>query len=164
MPNKIASNKIAAGMLIAGLALGGCTRIQDRQGYIADEELVAAVTPGVDNKASVEKTLGRPTFASKWDANTWYYVARSTKQLAFLPTKPTAQDMLKVSFDANGNVAAVTRDATLTQIVQLDPEGDTTPVFGRDSGFFEDVFGNIGAVGAGGAGPGGGGPNGGGPN
>jgi len=146
---------------VAGLTLAGCTRIQDRQGYIADEELIAAVSPGVDNKASVEKTLGRPTFTSKWDANTWYYVARSTKQLAFLRPEPTAQDILKVTFDANGNVAAVARDSTLTQIAQIEPVDDTTPVYGRDTGFFEDIFGNIGAVGAGGTGAGGpnGGPN-----
>ena len=135
--------------VIAGVALAGCTRIRDRQGYLADEELVAAVTAGVDNKASVEKTLGRPTFVSKWDANTWYYVARTTKQLAFLSAKPTAQDVLKVSFDNAGNVAAVARDTTLAEVADIQPEGDTTPVFGRDSGFFEDIFGNIGAVGAG---------------
>jgi outer membrane protein assembly factor BamE (lipoprotein component of BamABCDE complex) len=141
---------------IAVVALSGCTRIRDRQGYIADEELVAAVTPGVDNKASVEKTLGRPTFASRWNPNVWYYLARDTQQLAFLPQRPTAQTVLKITFDEAGNVKAVDRDNGLTQLADIDPEGDTTPVFGRDSGFFEDVFGNIGAVGAGGSGAGGG--------
>jgi outer membrane protein assembly factor BamE (lipoprotein component of BamABCDE complex) len=140
---------IVIGIAAAGLALAGCTRIQDRQGYLADEELVAAVSPGVDNRASVEKTLGRPTFVSKWDANTWYYVARATRQLAFLPPRPSAQEVLKIRFDDAGNVVAVDRDNTLAQIATIDPESDTTPVYGRDSGFFEDVFGNIGAVGTG---------------
>lgn len=156
-------SRLIAAAVIVGVALGGCTRIVDRQGYLADEELVQAVTAGVDNKASVEKTLGRPTFVSEWNPNEWYYLARSTKQLAFLRPVATAQDMLKVTFDAQGNVAAVTRDNTLTQVADIRPESDTTPVYGRDSGFFEDIFGNIGAVGAGGGGygPGGGGPNGG---
>lgn len=146
------SVKLIVGTLAIGLSLGACTRISDRQGFLADQELVAAIAPGVDNRASVEKTLGRPTFVSKWDPNTWYYLARTTSQLAFLPPKPTAQDMLKITFDASGNVAAVNRDQTLEQIVQVMPSGDKTPVYGRDSGFFEDIFGNIGAVGAVGAG------------
>jgi outer membrane protein assembly factor BamE (lipoprotein component of BamABCDE complex) len=153
------SNKVITGAVLAGLALAGCTRIVDRQGYVADEELVTAVSVGVDNKASVEKTLGRPTFVSKWDPNTWYYLARTTEQLAFLRAKPIGQEMLKVSYDEAGNVKAVARDSTLTEIVQIDPEKDTTPVYGRDSGFFQDVFGNIGAVGTGTGG--GGAPNGG---
>lgn len=152
------SKKLVVSAILIAVAVAGCTRIQDRQGYITDEELVAAVAPGVDNKQSVEKTLGRPTFAGKWDANTWYYLARSTRQLAFLRPKVSAQDMLRISFDANGNVIDVKRDSTLTQLADIDPSGDKTPVYGRDSGFFEDVFGNIGAVGTGAGAPGGGGP------
>ncbi len=138
-----------AGALVAGLALGGCARIEDRQGYIADEELVSELTPGVDNKASVAKTLGRPTFASQWDDSVWYYVARTTKQLAFVPTKPKTQDVLKITFDKNSNVTKIDRDTTLDQIVQLDPADEKTPVYGRKGGLFNDIFGNIGAVGAG---------------
>lgn len=155
------SKTIIAGAAIAAFALSACTRIIDRQGYLADEELVAAVAPGIDNRQSVEKTLGRPTFASKWDQNTWYYIARTTNQLAFLPKKPTAQEVLKIRFNDSGTVTDVSRDATLAEIVDVRPVGDKTPVYGRDSGFFQDIFGNIGAVGAGGPapGPGGGGPN-----
>ena len=39
----------------------GCTRIADHQGAILDEQLVAAVQPGVDNRDSVTGTLGRPS-------------------------------------------------------------------------------------------------------
>ena len=142
------SVKRVVGTLAIVVALGACTRITDRQGFLADQELIAAISPGVDNRASVEKTLGRPTFISKWDENSWYYHARTTSQLAFLPSRPTSQDMLKITFDSAGNVAAVNRDQTLDQIVQVIPSGDKTPVYGRDSGFFADIFGNIGAVGA----------------
>jgi len=37
----------------------GCTRIADHQGAILDEQLVAAVQPGVDTRDSVIGTLGR---------------------------------------------------------------------------------------------------------
>ena len=35
---------------------------------------------------------------------------------------------------------------------RISPEGDKTPTLGRERSFFEDIFGNIGAVGAPGAG------------
>jgi hypothetical protein len=63
--------------------------------------------------------------------------------------------VLAVSFDAGGNVVAAEQSG-LEKVVYLDPDGDETPTLGRERGFFEDLFGNIGQVGA--AGVGGGGP------
>src|SRR5690606_25139276 len=57
---------------LAGLA-AGCSSIQDHRGYIADQTLVGAIQPGIDNKTSVEGTLGRPTFKSQFGEETWYY-------------------------------------------------------------------------------------------
>ncbi|EMD82058.1 outer membrane protein assembly factor BamE [Pacificimonas flava] len=154
--HSLSAAKFLTVALIAGSALSGCARIRDAQGYVVDEELVSAISPGVDNRESVERTLGRPTFVSEWDDSTWYYVSRNVEQLAFLPSEPTSQQVLTVRFDAGGNVAAVDRQKGLEQVVQLDPASETTPVFGRDSSLFQDIFGNIGRVssvpgGAGGA-------------
>ena len=63
--------------------------------------------------------------------------------------------MLRIRFDEAGNVAAVDRTG-LELVRKISPEGDKTPTLGRERSFFEDIFGNIGAVGAPGAGaPGG---------
>ncbi len=136
-----------------GLALGaailtsGCTRIKDRQGYLFDETLVGAIQPGVDNRDSVEKTLGRPTFVGQFDQRDWYYVSRNTKQLAFAMPKPEATTVLHVRFDEAGNVAAVERTG-LERVASIDPLNKKTPTLGRNKSFFEEVFGNIGSVGA----------------
>jgi hypothetical protein len=74
-------------------------------------------------------------------------VSRNTKQLAFATPSPVEQLVLRVRFDAAGNVAAVDRSG-LEKIARINPEGDKTPTLGRDRSFFEDLFGNIGAVGA----------------
>ncbi|MBV7256199.1 outer membrane protein assembly factor BamE [Pacificimonas sp. WHA3] len=124
----------------------GCTRLRAQQGYVGDEELITAIAPGVDNRESVERTLGRPTFVSQWDDGIWYYVARRTKQLAFLESKPSAQEVMVVRFDTAGNVTTVDRRKGLEQVASFEPTGDKTPVFGRDTSLFEDIFGNIGRV------------------
>jgi outer membrane protein assembly factor BamE (lipoprotein component of BamABCDE complex) len=147
-------------ILLLGLAALGTTacaqrQIQNNQGYIADEELASSVQPGVDNKESVEKALGRPTLASKWDDNVWYYISRNTRQLAFARPVPSTQRVLIVRFAADGSVAAVERRG-LEQVADIAPNADKTPTLGRESTLLEDLFGNIGTVGA--APGGGGGP------
>lgn len=146
-----------AALLVAVVAgLGGCSKTKDIQGYLVDETLVAAVQPGIDNKESVQNTLGRPTFTGTFDQNDWYYVARRTKNYAFVHPKVNQQTVLHVRFDQAGNVASVERKG-LEQVVSIDPMNDKTPTLGRDKSIWDELFGNIGAVGA----PGGqaGGPN-----
>lgn len=148
----------ALGLLVM---TGGCSRIVANQGYLVDETLVTSIQPGVDNRQSVERTLGRPTLASQFDQKAWYYLSRRTGQYAFIQPKVLEQSLLVVRFDDEGNVTAVERRG-MEQVANVSINGDKTPTLGRETGLFEDIFGNIGAVGAAGA-PGGGGP-GGGPN
>ena len=134
-------------LLTVALAGSACTRVPGHQCFIADTSLVDAIQPGIDNRASVEKSLGRPSFASQFGQQDWYYVSRQTKQLAFATPSPTTQLVLRVRFDEGGNVAAVDK-AGLEKVVKINPEGDKTPTLGRKRSFFEDLFGNIGTVGA----------------
>lgn len=157
--------RIVLGMAAtAGLAVlaGGCSSIRDHRGYLIDTALVDSVQPQIDNRTSVERTLGRPTWVSQFGGGDWYYVSVDTKQSAFRRPKTSAQTVLRVRFDPQGNVAAVDR-AGMDKVARISPDGKTTPTLGRDRSFLEDLFGNIGAVGAPGMGGGGGGP-GGGPN
>lgn len=142
--------RIAGGALLA-LALAGCSSIKDHRGYLVDQALVDSIQPGVDNQTSVERTLGRPTFISQFGAPTWYYVSVNTKQAAFTRPRTNDQLVMRVTFDAKGNVVGVERSG-VEKVVRLDPDGDKTPTLGRERGFLEDLFGNIGTVGAPGAG------------
>jgi outer membrane protein assembly factor BamE (lipoprotein component of BamABCDE complex) len=144
---------IFAGALLAA-SVGGCAQLKGRQGYIVDPVLTQAIAPGVDNRESVEKTLGRPTFVGQFSDNEWYYLSRETRQLAFANPRPTEQQVLRIRFDPQGNVAEV--DTTGLELVsKINPEGDKTATLGRNRSFFEDIFGNIGSVGAAGVGGGG---------
>jgi len=143
------------GVVALAFASAGCTQLKGRQGYVADPVLTDAIAPGIDNRESVEKTLGRPTFVGQFSDNEYYYLSRETRQLAFANPRPVAQQVLRVRFDNAGNVAAVDRTG-IELVSKISPEGDKTPTLGRERSFFQDIFGNIGAVGAPGAGaPGG---------
>ena len=136
---------------------GGCASIRDHRGYLIDSTLVDSVQPGIDNRTSVERTLGRPTWVSQFGSKDWYYVSVDTKQVAFSRPKTEKQTVLRVRFDEAGNVAAVDR-AGMEKVARISPDGKVTPTLGRDRSFLEDLFGNIGAVGAPGMGGGAGGP------
>lgn len=151
------------GAWLAGAALGlavlagGCTSIRDHRGYTMDKALVDAIQPGIDNRSSVEQTLGRPTFASQFGSQDWYYVSQNIKTPAFRRSRTEDQTVFRVRFDPAGNVIAVDQRG-MEKIAKIDPEGDKTKTMGRDRSFFEDLFGNVGSVGvpgAGGGGPGG---------
>ena len=140
-------------LMIAGLAAlgGGCAPLRSHQGYIVDADLMNSVQPGVDNRDSVLKVLGQPSFRSGFGDGDWYYLSRNSRNYAF--NKPHATDQLtvRISFDPAGNVAAVRRSG-VEQVAAIRTDGHETPTLGRKRSFFQDLFGNIGTVGAAGTG------------
>lgn len=138
--------------LLGALALvSGCTSLAERRGYVIDESLLQSVQPGVDNRLSVEGALGRPTFTSQFGQPTWYYVSSVTKQSPFGRPQIDRHTVLAVSFDPVGNVVSAERSG-IEQVARIRPDGDETPTLGRERSFLQDLFGNIGQVGAGGLG------------
>jgi len=148
--------KVAA-LSCALLALGACSSIRESRGYVQDGALVSSVQPGIDNRRSVEGTLGRPTFRSQYGEDTWYYISSITGRRPFVRPRIREHAVMAVKFDEAGNVASVERRG-IDEVVFLQPDGDKTPTLGRERTFLEDLFGNIGQVGAGA--PGGPGPGG----
>lgn len=152
--------RLRAALLLAGLAaaLPACTAIRESRGYIVDPLLIDTVQPKIDNQQSVEGALGRPTFVSQFGTPTWYYVSSITGQRPFNRPRIRDHSVLAIQFDETGRVTKVDRGG-VDRVVFLDPNGNKTPTLGRERGFLEDLFGNIGQVGSTGL-PGGGGPGG----
>lgn len=137
----------ALALTVVLLSSSACTRIRGHQGFVSDTTLIDSIQAGVDNRESVEKTLGRPTWISQFGSKDYYYFARETRQYAFNLPKASNQLVLRVRFDEAGNVVGVDRRAG-EQIASIRPTRDKTATLGRDRSFFEELFGNIGSVGA----------------
>ena len=149
---KLKTIALVAGL---GLALSGCSSIRESRGYVVDPVLMQSIQPEIDNRRSVEATLGRPTFTSQFGETTWYYISSVTGRRPLVRPRIRTHSVLAVKFDTNGNVREVDRSG-IEQVVYLRPDGDKTPTLGRERGFLEDLFGNIGQVGSTGVGgPGG---------
>lgn len=109
----------------AALGLSGCASIKENRGYIVDPTLVNSVQPGIDNKQSVEATLGRPTFASQFGDPVWYYVSSTTSRAPFVQPRIRQHNVLAIHFDAAGNVKSTDRSG-MEKIVYLRPDGDNS--------------------------------------
>jgi len=153
---KLALSRVPAVAL--GTLLAGCASNLAHKGAVIDPQLASSIQPGVDNKASVEKLLGPPSFAGTFTANDWYYVSRDTNQLAFRNPRITKETVVLVRFDPGGNVTSIQRTGK-ELAVNIDPSRRQTPTLGRKQSFFEELFGQIGSVNSGGVNPGGGGPD-----
>jgi len=139
--------KLAAATAVAAMT-AGCAGIRDHRGYVLDKELATNIQVGVDNKESVIKTLGRPSFIGQFNANDWYYFSRDTKTSPFRTARVTEQALLHIQFDGAGNVASVGQTGKET-VVAINPVNDKTPTLGRKRSFFDELFGNIGVLNSG---------------
>ncbi len=148
MKSAVSKNMIVVtGAALLAASLGGCAGIgvRDHRGAVIDKELAAAVQVGVDNKESVAKTLGRPSFVGQFNPNDWYYVSRDTKTIALRGVGVLDQTVLHVRFDPAGNVIGVDRTGK-ELIASINPENASTPTLGRQRSFFEELFGNINSI------------------
>jgi outer membrane protein assembly factor BamE (lipoprotein component of BamABCDE complex) len=139
-------------IVVAAAALSGCASNRVHKGAVLEPQLVSSIQAGVDNKASVQKLLGQPTFVGEFTQNDWYYLARDTNQLGFRNPRVTRQTLLHVRFDPKGNVLSTDRTGK-ELVMNVDPSHRSTPTLGRKKSLFDELFGNIGNVGTGGFGP-----------
>ena len=137
---------VKGALAMAGaVLLAGCAGIHEHRGAVIDRELASAIQVGVDNKESVAKTLGRPSFTGQFNPNDWYYVSRDTKTVALRGPGVLDQTVLHIRFDQAGNVVAVNRSGK-ELIASINPDDARTPTLGRKRGFFDELFGNIGTI------------------
>ncbi len=131
------------GLAIIVAALGGCVNTIDTRGYLADEEVIGDLIPGVDNRDSVLAALGSASITGTFDINTWYYFSRTTSTVAFLRPKIRQQSILKITFNNDGNVDEI-HSYTLADAREVNLVSRETPTRGRELGLLEQLFGNIG--------------------
>ena len=146
-------------------ALAGCGIPVSDRGNLPKPENLAQVSPGVTDKASVKSLLGTPSSIATFDGDTWYYISKKEKQVAFLKPEVLDQEVYAVHFDDKGVVSNV-KHLSMNDSQAMTPNPDATPAQGREFTFLEQLIGNFGkfnAAGATGNGGGPGSPGGGGP-
>ena len=107
-----------------------------------------------------KRTLGRPTFISQFGEPVWYYVSSTTKQEPFRQPQDHRAYRARGAFRQGRQGRVGVEPPGVEKVARINPDSDKTPTLGRNRSFLQDLFGNIGQVGArraGGRGGGGGG-------
>ena len=129
--------------LAAGISLSACGNGRMVRGYVFDKELAGSIQAGVDNRQSVESTLGTPTIRASFDDNKWYYVSTTVRVRPVFWPDPKEHRVMAIAFNENGIVSDV-ENFDLSAMRNVDPVNDKTPTRGRNLNFFQQIFGSVG--------------------
>ena len=129
------------------LALAACEPVIATHGYAPPEERLSDILPGVDTAGTVAAAVGRPSTGGVIRDDAWYYVASRVETLGWNAPEVTERRVVVVRFDADGVVTGIDRfgleDGRVINLVTR-----TTPTFGRELSALQQIFGNLGNVGA----------------
>jgi len=141
MKKKIRS--VAASLLGSMIFLSACTAQYATRGNLPDEERLAEVIPGEVNARDVAEILGTPSTFSSFGGESWYYISERVERFAFYEPKLLERKVIRVDFQSDGMVGAITeQDDSTGRSIQFVER--TTPTAGHSLTFFEQIFGNLG--------------------
>ncbi len=124
------------------MGLAACAPDVVLRGNLPDPDRIAEIHPGKTTKNDVISILGSPSTISVFDPNSWYYVSKRTKQVAFLDPDVLDQQVYIIRF--NGDVVQAIGHKNLKDGELIEPAPGETPAPGRHLTFMEQFVGNIG--------------------
>lgn len=103
------ASRLALGLLLVA-ALAACAARYRNHGYVPDDELLSEIVVGIDTRASVEETIGRPTTAGLLSESAWYYVASQFRHYGARAPREVRRELVAVVFDSDdGTVSNIAR-------------------------------------------------------
>ncbi|RPF90471.1 MAG: outer membrane protein assembly factor BamE [Rhizobiales bacterium TMED168] len=125
-----------------------CSPIVENRGYVFDEKLLDQIEINKTISNDVMDILGSPSTTSAIDASTWYYIFSKAETIAFYRPEVTDRRVLAVSFGDDNKVNNLKyyglEDGKIISYVDR-----TTPTRGRELTILQQLFGNLGRLGAG---------------
>jgi len=125
-----------------------CSPIVENRGYVFDEELLDQIKVNETISNDVMDILGSPSTTSAIDASTWYYIYSKAETVAFYHPTVTDRRVLAVSFDDDNKVNNL-KYYGLEEGKIISYVDRTTPTRGRELTVLQQLFGNLGRLGAG---------------
>ena len=125
-----------------------CSPIVENRGYVFDEKLLDQIKVNETISNDVMDILGSPSTTSAIDASTWYYIYSKAETIAFYHPMVTDRRVLAVSFDDDNKVNNL-KYYGLEEGKIISYVDRTTPTRGRELTVLQQLFGNLGRLGAG---------------
>lgn len=134
--------------IVLVLMIPSCSPIVENRGYVFDEKLLDQIEINKTISNDVMSILGSPSTTSAIDSSTWYYIFSKAETIAFYRPEVTDRRVLAVSFGNDNKVNNLKyyglEDGKIISYVDR-----TTPTRGRELTILQQLFGNLGRLGAG---------------
>ena len=127
--------------MLGAALLSGCGGQVDRHGHVFIDVDLNQVQPGM-TKEQVATVLGSPDTTSTIGGDAYYYIATTTKTVAFFKPKEIDRQVVAVYFDKGQAVQQVAHYGLKDGIVVNYYKGET-PARGKDLNLLEQIFGNL---------------------
>ena len=128
-------------------ATAACTPIRSVHGFQVVETKPADIAVGTDTKSTVTERLGSPSVVSTFDPNTWFYVSQNMARVAFYRAKPTAREVVGITFDKDSEKVTAVETYDLSDGKSLEFARRETPTRGRELTILEQLLGTVGRAG-----------------
>ena len=139
--------KIALISVVAAGVLAGCEPTYTNHGFAPQVATLGEIEAGKDTRGSVLRKLGRPSATGTFDSESWYYEASRVEHFAFYAPEVIERTVVAVRFDDLGRVTNVARygveDGEIIDLITR-----RTPTYGREITVLQQLFGNLGRLGA----------------
>jgi outer membrane protein assembly factor BamE (lipoprotein component of BamABCDE complex) len=121
--------------------LASCTTTHINGQYI-DSELVSILNQNAKNKRTVISIMGPATFSSQENDNIWYYVQRKIKSGPLKHPTLTEQQIIKITFDTQGNVVNI--EHIVDQDKEFTLEKNISFTYGKGESGMTHIIKNLG--------------------
>ncbi|AXI55203.1 hypothetical protein SuNHUV7_30120 (plasmid) [Pseudoseohaeicola sp. NH-UV-7] len=133
------------------MALGACAASYRNHGYVPTDAELAEIVVGVDNKDSVQETIGIPSAGGVLNDDGYYYVRKQVRTFAFRRPEVMERQLVAISFNSSGIVTNIERYGLQDgRPVVLSRRVTSSSTEGKT--FIRQLLGNIGQIGTGGFG------------
>lgn len=96
-------------MVAVLLVLAGCAATITSHGYAPTDTVLKQIAVGVDDRASVEQTIGRPRATGVIGDDAWYYLSSKVRHYAYQAPRVIDRQLVAIRFDKKGRVANIER-------------------------------------------------------
>lgn len=136
-------NLLYIGLFVFSLSACSQDLFLKHNGNLPSADKISRITKG-QSREEVRQILGTPSSITSFEDESWLYMSSTMKQVAFFQPKEIDREILKISFNPQGEVSSISNYSQKDGInCEIDP--NETDSAGHDIGFFRKYFGGVGA-------------------
>lgn len=128
--------------LLVLLGLTTCTPIHHTRGNFLESAQVKQLKIGKTTKAEVLNLIGPPTSYEMFIGKGWYYMGERTETVSFKKPVIKKREFFLLEFTPQDVLSAIRKFDE--RGIEIKPDGDKTPTYGRDPSLLGEFINNIG--------------------